>query len=324
MMAGMATTAPMPARMRAISQRSLGGPEVLEVVETDRPEPGPGQVLVRVRAAGVNPADGKIRSGVVQRFADPPFTVGLDFSGVVAAVGEQVTRFRAGDDVYGCVFPPNGSYADYVVVAIDALAVKPGNLDHEHAAALPVTALTAWQALTGVAAVRPGQRVLVHAAAGGMGHLAVQIAKAHGAHVVGTARTANHDFLRELGADELIDYTKVDFAAAVHDVDVVLDPISGDYGRRSLDTLVPGGLLIDVRGTGPDRSDTRRRAEARGLRFVELGFTPSGSDLDAITELVEQGSLRVVLDRVLPLEDAATAHRLSDAGHVAGKIVLTM
>jgi NADPH:quinone reductase-like Zn-dependent oxidoreductase len=185
-----------------------------------------------------------------------------------------------------------------------------------------VVGLTAWQPLTSVASVEPGHRVLVHAAAGGIGHLAVQIAKASGAYVIGTARADKHAFLRDLGADQLIDYTTTDFAAIAHDVDVVLDPISGDYGPRSLDILAPGGVLIDVRGTGPDRTAVRQQAEARGVRFVEFGFTPSGSDLERITELVEQGRLRVAVDRVLPFDAVAAAHELSEGNRVRGKIVL--
>jgi NADPH:quinone reductase-like Zn-dependent oxidoreductase len=283
-------------------------------------------VLVRVRAAGVNPADWKIRSGQVTRFGEPPFTLGLDVCGVVEAVGEQVTRFRPGDEVYGVTLPPRGAYAEYAVAPVGTLAAKPPSLDSVHAAALPVAALTAWQALVRTADVRAGQRVLVHAAAGGVGHLAVQIAKARGAHVIGTARTGNHAFLRELGADQLVDYTAVDFAATVTGVDVVLDTVGGDYGPRSLDTLAPGGLLVDVTGsTGSDahRDAVRARAGERGLRFTEFGFTPSGTDLDAITALVEQGELRAAVDQVLPLEHAALAHERSETNRAKGKIVLT-
>ena len=306
--------------MRAISQRSYGGPEVLETVEVVRPEPAPGEVLVRVRAAGVNPADWKIRSGMIRRFGDPPFTLGLDFSGVVV---HDTTRFRAGDEVYGCAFPPHGAYAEYVVVPESALAGKPRGLDHVPAAALPVVALTAWQALTRAGNVAEGQRVLIHAAAGGIGHVAVQIVKSLGGYVIGTARQANHEFLRALGADELIDYTTTDFGLLT-DVDVVLDPIGEDYGVRSLDTLRPGGILVDVRGSGPDRAVVRRAAEARGTRFEQFGFTPSGDDLGRIAELVERGDLTVAVDQVLPLEAAAKAHELSETGHVKGKIVLTV
>ncbi|MCW2861450.1 MAG: NADPH:quinone reductase [Actinoallomurus sp.] len=314
----------MSGRMQAISQRAHGGPEVLEVIETDRPVPGPGEVLVRVHAAGVNPADWKRRSGLLRRFGEPPFTLGLDLSGTVETTGEEVTRFRPGDAVYGAVRPPRGAYAEYVTAPQDALAPVPPSLDHTRAAALPTAALTAWQPLVRVAGVHPGQRVLVHAAAGGVGHLAVQIAKARGAYVIGTARRAKHGFLRDLGADELIDYTMTDFAAAARDIDVVLDPIAEEYGPRSLDTLRPDGILLDVRGTGPDRTAVREQATARGLRYVEFGFTPSGPDLEEITGLVEDGALRVVVDQTLPLADAAKAHELSETGRVTGKIVLTV
>jgi NADPH:quinone reductase-like Zn-dependent oxidoreductase len=315
--------AAMSLRMRAVSQRVLGGPEVLRVVEIDRPSLGPGEALVRVRAASVNAADWKIRSGVLRRFGDPPFTVGLDFSGVVEDVGEDAEPVQPGDRVFGCSFPPGGSHAEYVAVPVSRLAAVPERLDDVHAAALPVAALTAWQPLVRVADVKPGQRVLVHAAAGGIGHLAVQIARARGAHVIGTARSTNHDLLHDLGADQLVDYTTTDFASAVSDVDVVVDPISGDYGLRSLPMLRPGGLLIDVRGTGPDRAPIRAEAERRGLRYVEFGFTPSGADLAHITELVDRDALRPVIERTLPFTAAAEAHRLSESGHTRGKLVLT-
>jgi NADPH:quinone reductase-like Zn-dependent oxidoreductase len=191
-----------------------------------------------------------------------------------------------------------------------------------HAAALPVAALTAWQSLVRTAEVRAGQRVLVHAAAGGVGHYAVQIAKARGAYVVGTARAGKHEFLRRLGADELIDYTTTDFTDAVADVDIVIDPLSDDYGLRSLQVLAPNGQLIDVRGTGPDRAAIIAAAAAQGVRYVRFGFQPAGADLAQIAELVTSGAVRVVVDTVLPLADAATAHRLSETGRTTGKIVL--
>ncbi|MFF4344602.1 NADP-dependent oxidoreductase [Kitasatospora sp. NPDC001540] len=317
----------MGERMRAVSQRGYGGPEVLEVVEVERPEPGPGEVLVRVLAAGVNPADWKIRSGEVDRFGTPPFTerftVGIDLCGTVVALGPGADRFRPGERVYGCAFPPRGAYAEYAVVAESALAAAPAGTHAADAAALPVSALTAWQALVRVAEVRAGQRVLVHAAAGGVGHLAVQVAKARGAHVLGTARAAKHAFLRGLGVDEPIDYTADDFTALARGVDVVLDPIAGDYGPRSLEVLAPGGILVDVRGTGPDRTAVRALAEQRGLRYAEFGFTPSGADLAQIAALVERGSLRAAVDRVLPLADAAGAHALGEASRATGKLVLT-
>ncbi|MEW9555269.1 NADP-dependent oxidoreductase [Nonomuraea sp. NPDC050783] len=313
--------------MRAVSQRVFGGPEVLELVRVRRPEPGPGEVLVRVHAAGVNASDCKVRAGRVPVFGDPPLTVGVDVAGVVEAVGDQVVRFAPGDRVHGMVLPPHGAYAEYVAAPADALAVPPAGLDHLHSAALPLSALTAWQTLTSVAALAAGQRVLIHAAAGGVGHLAVQIARSRGAHVIGTARTVNHPFLYELGADELIDHTRTDFAAAVRDVDVVLDTVGGEYGLRSLDTMTPGGLLIDVMGTtgaGAGRDRARDAAAARGIRFTEFYVTPSGADLRDIGTLVEDGGLQVVVQDVLPLEAAARAHAISETGRTRGKIVLSV
>jgi NADPH:quinone reductase-like Zn-dependent oxidoreductase len=288
----------MTDHMRAVSLRAFGGPEVLEIAEIPRPEPGPGEVLVRISAAGVNPADWKLRAGMLPKFGGPPMTPGLDL--------------------------PGGSYAEFVPVPEDRLAPVPPGFDHVLAAALPTAGLTSWQPLVRVAAVAPGQKVLVHAAAGGLGHLAVQIAKARGAYVIGTARAGKHAFLRELGADEAVDYAQVDFADAVRNVDVVLDPISGDYGPRSLDTLAPGGMLIDVRGTGPDRRAVREQAKERGLRYVEFGFTPSGADLERVAALVQDGALRIIVEEVLPLRDAAKAHELIESGRATGKIVLTL
>lgn len=310
----------MSPTMRVVSQRRLGGPEVLEIVERDRPAPGPDEVLVRVRAAGVNPADWLVRSGAAPLFGEPPFVLGWDVSGVVEEVGPRVTRFRPGDEVYA--MRRGGAYAEYVVEPAGDLALKPGSIDHIQAGALPAVSLTAWQALVGIAGVGPGQRVLVHAAAGGVGHVAVQIAKARGAYVLGTARAGNHEFLRGLGVDEPIDYTAVDFEAAARDVDVVFDLVGGEYGARSLEVLKPGGLLVSAMIGGP--GVTADEAEARGRRFSLVGVRASGADLERISELIESGRLRVHVETVLPLEDVAKAHELGEAGRRKGKIVLTV
>ncbi|GHE96150.1 NADPH:quinone reductase [Amycolatopsis deserti] len=278
--------------------RALGGPEVLELVDAPRPVPGPGEVLVRVHAVGVNPADWKLRRGLVDGVGlTPPFRLGLDFSGVVEETGEEV---------FGLVMSQWGAYAEYVAVPAAALAPKPAGRDHVAAAAAPTAVLTATQAL---AEVRPGQRVLIHAAAGGVGHVAVQVAKARGAYVIGTARSANHEFLRELGADELIDHTAVDFTTAVSEVDVVYDLVGGSYGGRSLVVLKPDGVLIDAQGNDA----------AEDPRYRRFHVQPSGA---ALARAVE--GVRVHVSQVLPLEDAAKAHELSESGRVRGKIVLTV
>ncbi|MGI5456224.1 NADP-dependent oxidoreductase [Streptomyces sp. CA-249302] len=310
----------MSARMHAIVQSAFGGPEVLTYTETDIPEPGPGEVLLRVAGAGVNPGDAVLRAGRVPELVTLPWTPGNDVSGVVERVGEGVTRFVPGDEVYGMLaVNPRGAYAEFTAVPADALAFAPENLGLAHAAAVPLVAATAWQALAVLARVRPGDRVLIHAAAGGVGHVAVQLAKELGAYVIGTARAANHDRLRELGADELVDHTTTDFETAVAPVDAVLDLVGGSYGPRSLDVLRPGGLLI---GASIDPGTDEEQAAARGLRYTWVTAEPSGELLQQVTERIDSGRLRVQVQRTYPLSEAAEAHRAIEARRTTGKIVL--
>jgi len=312
--------------MRVVEVERAGGPEVLRVVERDRPAPLPTEVLVRVHAAGVNPVDWKTRSGsgMAPVLGAPPFVVGWDVAGVVEEVGRGVTRFAAGDEVYGMPWFPReaGAYAEYLTAPSRQLASRPAALDHVHAAALPLAGLTAWQALVDTAGIEPGARVLVHAAAGGVGHLAVQIAKAHGAHVLGTARADKHDFLRELGVDEPIDYTSTDFAEVAGEVDVVLDLIgSEDYGLRSLAVLADGGLLIQVpSGAGERVAEEGRR---QGRRVTGILVEPDGYALGELAALADAGRLRVEVERTLPLAEAGRAHELGEQGRTRGKLVLT-
>ncbi|MFD0417926.1 NADP-dependent oxidoreductase [Streptomyces sp. NPDC127108] len=312
-----------PSTMRAVSQDRAGAPDVLKVVEAARPEPGRGEILVRVQAAGVNPADWKTRArGMFGTGATPPFTLGFDVAGVVESVGPGVTIFQSGDEVFGMPrFPhPAGAYAEYVTAPARHFAPRPRGLNAVQAGALPLAALTAWQALVDTARIRAGQRVLVHAAAGGVGHLAVQIAKARGAYVIATASAAKHDVLRTLGADELIDYRTQDVAEAVRDVDVVLDSVGGPNWTRSLRTLRPGGILISL--VPPDDTFPLRQAEGAGVRAVFMLVEPDQQGLREIGALVEDGRLRVIVDTVLPLEQAAQAHVLGETGRTTGKIVL--
>ncbi|MFG6200016.1 NADP-dependent oxidoreductase [Nonomuraea sp. JJY05] len=311
------------ARMRAIIQESAGGPEVLTLAEVDRPEPMPTEVLVRVHAAGVNPTDWKSRTHG-RLLSDPPAILGWDVSGVVEAVGLGVTRFRPGDEVFGMPRFPHkaGGYAEYVTAPSRHFTRKPAGLDHVHAAALPLAALTAWQVLYDTANVQPGQRVLIHAAAGGVGHLAVQLAKHLGAYVIGTARRSKHAFVRELGADDVIDYTERDFAETVRDIDLVIDSIGGDYGMRSLRTLRDGGALVRL-ASEPDE-DLLRQAGERGIWAGSLLVEPDNAAMATIAKLVDTGRLRVEVDTVLPFEQAAKAHELGETGRTTGKIVLTV
>ncbi len=312
--------------MLAITQDGVGGPEVLAPATVARPEPIPTEVLVRVHATSVNPVDWKTRAGAGMSglFGDGPVVLGWDVSGVVEEVGPGVTRFAPGDEVYGMPrFPrPGRTYAEYVTAPSRHFARRPRGLDHAHAAALPLVGLTAWQALVDTADVRAGQRVLVHAAAGGVGHVAVQVAKARGAYVIGTASAGKHDFLRDLGADELIDHRSTDFADVVRDVDVVLDLVGGDYSVRSIPVLAPGGLLLTIPGGAAE--EARRAARAAGVRGTWMLVEPDHHGLERLGALVEEGRLRVEVERVLPLAEAARAHRLGEAGRTRGKIVLSV
>ncbi|MFD7227536.1 NADP-dependent oxidoreductase [Streptomyces sp. NPDC059881] len=309
--------------MRAISQDEHGSPEVLREVRLPRPAPGPSQILVAVRAAGVNPTDWKHRaSGMFLNRL--PLVLGWDVSGVVEAVGYGVTLFKPGDEVFGMLPYPYGvgAHAEYVTGPARAFTHKPAAVDHVQAGALPLAALTAYQAIVDTADVRSGQRVLIHAAAGGVGHLAVQIAKSRGAYVIGTASAPKHDFLRSLGADEVIDYRTTDFADAVQDIDMVLDPLSGETRARSLDVLRPGGVLVSLLpGDAPDEAE---RAARLGVRVETLLVEADHAGLRAIAELVEAGGLRAHIEATFPLAEAAEAHALGETDRTTGKIVLVV
>lgn len=311
--------------MLVVTQDGFGGPGVLSIAEAQQPEPLPTEVLVRVAAAGVNPVDAKTRSGrgMARVLGDPPFTVGWDVAGVVEAVGRGVTRFAAGDRVFGMPWFPRqaAAYAEYVTSPSRQLARVPEGLDILHAGALPLASLTAWQALVDTAGVGPGDRVLVHGATGGVGHLAVQIAAARGATVVATGRAARHDLLRELGARETVDSRAQPLAGSVAEVDVALDLVGTlDSGRDVLSLLRPGGLLIAVpSGADPTLADEAREA---GRRVTGILVEPDGSALEAIAALVADGRLRVLLHEVVGLREAPHAHELLEAGGVVGKIVL--
>ncbi|WP_371542705.1 NADP-dependent oxidoreductase [Streptomyces sp. NBC_00554] len=309
--------------MRVISQHVLGEPEVLEVIEVERPEPRANEILIKVHAAGVNPTDWKHRS-TGGFLGEPPFVLGWDVSGVVEAVGVGVARFKAGDEVFGMLSYPwgHGSHAEYVAAPARAFVLKPAGVDHIQAGALPLVSLTAWQSLVETADVQPGQRVLIHAAAGGVGHVAVQIAKARGAYVIGTASAGKHDFLREIGVDEAIDYRDTDFTEAVKDVDVVLDTIGGDNSVRSLHVLRPGGIVVSILPVGSD--DFYEEAERLGVRAVRLLVDADRAGMQAIAELVDAGKLRAAIAGTFPLADAAKAHALGDTGRTAGKLVLVV
>jgi len=309
--------------MKVVQTTAAGEPDVLTLSEVDNLTPIPTEVLVRVHAAGVNPVDWKIRGGVFPTGAlgAHPFVQGWDVAGVVEA-GPRVTRFQPGDEVFGLLWFPReaGGYGEYVTAPARQFAPKPASLSFAEAAGLPMAGLTAWQTLVDVAAIGAGDRVLITAAAGGVGHLAAQIAHARGAVVTGTASAAKHEFLASVGVDEAVDYTAVEVREAVRDQDVVLDLLGGDHTLGLLDTLRPGGLLILT--IGQVTPEVTAAAADRGVRVSPFLVEPDGAGLTELTRLVERGELRVHLDHVLPLADAAKAHELGETGRTTGKIVL--
>lgn len=313
----------MTPTMRAITQTELGGPEVLRLVETARPEPGYGEVLVRVEAASVNPVDPAARATGLY-IGQPPFTLGWDVSGVVERVGIGVARFAVGDEVFGMPRFPGiaAAHAEYLVAPARQLDFKPRNLSHVEAAAIPLTGLTAWQALVDVADVQAGETVLIHAAAGGIGHLAVQIAKSLGANVIGTASAGKHAFVKDLGADRVIDYTDTDFAAEVSGLDVVVNSQPGDYPRRSVSVLRDGGRMVELNIGNHELRHPE--AEARGVTTRFMLVEPDLTGLRGLRRLAEDGGLRVRVERTLPLARAARAHELVSSRRTSGKVVLTM
>jgi NADPH:quinone reductase-like Zn-dependent oxidoreductase len=309
--------------MRAIVQDTFGGPEVLRLADVAEPAPLPTEAVVLVKAIGINPVETYIRAGRFPFAGQPPIILGWDISGVVESVVPGVNRFAPGDEVFGMPLFPRAAkaYAERVAAPSRQLALKPAALSHNEAAALALAGLTAWQCLVDVAGVKAGDRVLIHGAAGGVGHLAVQIARALGARVIGTASPGKHDFVRGLGADEVIDYRSVDFAEIVKDADVVLETVGGDYGVRSIETLRPGGLLVTI----VDRlnRELAQKVSDAGRRFAGMTVEPDHAGLEALAALAEAGKLKVHVEKAFPLEQAGDAHRFLVEAKPRGKIVLT-
>jgi len=305
--------------MNAVRIHAYGGPEVLHQEDAPMPSLAADDILIRVRAAAVNPVDWKIREGYLRGFLKHklPLILGWDVSGEVVEVGPAVADFKVGDEVYARPdIERDGAYAEYIAVKASDAARKPASLDHVHAAAAPLTALTAWQSLVDAARLQAGQTVLIHAASGGVGSLAVQLAKAKGARVIATASAANIGLAMELGADQFIDYTRTRFEEVVKDVDVVFDTIGGDTQERSWQVLKPGGMLVSV--VSPPSETT---ATAHGVRSAFVFIQPSGQQLTEIAEMIDSGKMTPIIHAVLPLAEAGQAHAISQGGHARGKIV---
>ncbi|WP_026227424.1 NADP-dependent oxidoreductase [Hoeflea sp. 108] len=307
--------------MRAITQNTVGGPEVLTLADLPAPQPKPGEVLIRTRAAGVNPVDAAVRGGYYPLLGEPPFVLGWDVSGTVEAIGAGVTDLAPGDEVFGMPRFPAGAaaYAELVAAPASEVARKPASLDHLDAGALPLAGLTAWQGLVTFGRIKAGDRVLVQAAAGGVGHLAVQIAKARGAYVIATASPGKVDFVRSLGADEVIDYTRDDFVQKAGKVDLVFEALGGDHPEKSLKTLKTGGTLVVLLGTS---DKVAAEAAERDIRIERISVRPDRAGLEDLAKLIDAGKLKVHVAKSFPLAEAAAAHDFL-AGKPIGKVVLT-
>ena len=299
--------------MRAVVVHETGGPEVLRYEEADRPEPVDGEVLIRVRAASVNPADWKARRG--PRDQGLPAVLGHDVSGSVEV--SRSDAFAEGDDVFGMA--PSGGYAEFATAPAGLIARKPDALSHEQAAAIPVAGMTAWQALFDRGGLESGQIALIAGAAGGVGHFGVQFAKITGARTIGTGSTRNRDFVLGLGADEYVDYTAQGIADVVQDADVALDAVGGETTASLVPAVRPGGILVTIASAPPEDA-----AGERGVRAELLIMSPDSEQLARIAELVAAGDVHVEIAEVLPLAEVARAHELSESGHTRGKIVLTV
>ena len=302
---------------RAVVVHEWGGPQVLKLEDLPRPVPKEDEVLIRVSAASINPLDWKIREGARRAQFSTPYYPGCDVAGTVEAVGAGVTSYQVGDAVYSMI-GRTGGYAEYAVAKADVVAPKPASLDFAHAGAVPLAALTAWQMLLENGNLKAGQRVLVHAAAGGVGGFAVQMARYLGAYVIGTASARNHEYLRGIGAQEVIDYSAVAFESVVRDIDLVVDLMAGDVQQRSWGVMKPGGTLVCALGP-PDMA----RAKAAGMNAKAQSVRPDGAQLRQIGALIDAGTIKVEVAASFPLEKVAEAQRLSESGHVRGKIVLT-
>ncbi|WP_292763391.1 NADP-dependent oxidoreductase [Nostoc sp. NOS(2021)] len=306
--------------MKAVHIHSYGSPEVLTYENALRPEPSEGEVLIRVQAAGVNPIDWKIRSGQMKDIIPYklPLILGWDIAGVVDAVGSGVSSLKVGSPVYGSLnMTRNGAYAEYAVAGVSDVALKPTTLKPTQASAVPVVALTAWQALFEIGRLSAGQRVLIHGGAGGVGSLAVQLAKWKGAWVIATASAHNHYRLQELGADQILDYNAVRFEDVVQNVDVVLDTIGGDTQERSWGVLKKGGVLISTISL-----PSKQIAATYGVRGEMLFVQPNSRQLTEIAQLIDAGQIRFNVETVLPLAEVHKAHDLGQRGQIRGKIVL--
>ena len=310
--------------MKAVRIERYGNEEVVEIAEVERPTPGADQVLVKVKAAAVNPVDWKIRDGLGEMFGvKPPLILGCEVAGTLESVGNRgpsrtgSSDFAVGDDVYGYLGAHSGGYAEYVAAPASEFVRKPKEIDFDTAASVPVGALTAWQGIFDHGNLASGQRILITGASGAVGSMAVQLAKVKGAHVIGTGSGRNEEFVRGLGADEFIDYKKAKFEEELNGVDVVFDTVGGETQDRAFQTLKRGGFLVST--VNPPSAE---KAKEFGVNVAMVVMMPKPDQLAEINRLVESEKLKVRVAMVLPLAEVKKAHQLSASGHADGKIIL--
>jgi len=309
--------------MKAVVINQFGEPDALTYTDIPCPEVTNDTILVRVHAAGINPVDWKTRRGrgMAKRYGENPFPliIGWDISGVVEVVGANITEFNVGDEVYGMVGFPGvgGAYAEYVLTTPDYIVHKPKNLSHTEASVIPLAALTAWQAMFDTANLQANQKILIHAAAGGVGHLAVQLARWKGAFVIGTASSRNAEFLQSIGISEHVDYTTVEFEDVLSELDIVFDLIGGEISQKSAKTLKQGGFLVSIQKTGTEFEKLPKHIEVEWL-LVE----PNPNQLAEITKIIEAGQLQPTVSHTFALDELPDAHRQIETGHTRGKIAI--
>jgi NADPH:quinone reductase-like Zn-dependent oxidoreductase len=307
--------------MKAVQINRYGGPEVLSVNEVPVPQLRPGYVLVKVHAVGINPVDWKIREGYLDEMLNHslPLTLGWDVAGEIVDVADDVNDWNTGDRIYSRPdIGSNGGQAEYILIRADEVASMPKSLDWEQAAAVPLAALTAWQVLVDTAGIKAGDRVLIHAASGSVGGFAVQLAKIYGAHVTATTSSRNLQYVKSLGADEVIDYTSQNFTD-LRDMDIIFDTLGGEVLANSWQLLRKGGILVSIVDT-PDETIAEQLAVKSAFVFVQ----PNQRQLNKLAQYIDEGKIKIHLDAVLGLEDIVKAHELSESGRTRGKIVLSV
>ncbi len=306
--------------MKAIQIHQFGGREQLKYEETDRPKINPDDVLIKVFATSINPVDWKVREGEMegQIKYNFPLILGWDVSGVITEIGSEVTDFKVGQEVYALPnIMRNGTYAEFVAVQASTIANKPNSVNHTEAATIPLAGLTAWQGIFDQGKLEAGQKILIHGAAGGVGTLAVQLAKWKGAYVIGTSSEKNIRFLKDLGVDEVIDYNHQKFEDELKDIDVVYDTIGGETQQKSIAVLKTGGILVTTVGVQDEEP-----FKAKNLQAIDYMAHADPEQLKQLADLIDSGKLKPVIQAIFPLEEIAKAHEMSEEGHVRGKIAI--